>query len=336
MGAGVGAGGDSACCRARPASPPRSASRPARPGPRSATSSRPRASSSAARTGGTRGSRRPAPLPVDDVYGLACPSADQCAMVGTTWVGFPAVGAGAVAQSIDAGLTFRSSPTSYVPITLTAVACPSASGCVAVGGHTVARLTLLHPSGTQRRRDPRPGRLRRAPTSSRHLDVTPVQAHVRGRIPRQRGHTPVDSGPEQGCDWKRAGVRGLPSPERWRTVMPQTCPQCQSEAADDADYCPSCGAALSAHLDGHPGCSRRERSRDGRRGGAPAGAAAAGVRRAGLQVRRGPLVAGRPDRRGRHDRAVHLAVPALVHRLRIGFTADPSSGSVRTGGSTSC
>jgi hypothetical protein len=85
-------------------------------------------------------------LPVDDVYGLACPSAEQCAMVGTTWVGFPAVGTGGVAESTDAGLTFLSSPTSYVPITLTAVDCPSASGCVAVGGDTVARLTLLHPA----------------------------------------------------------------------------------------------------------------------------------------------------------------------------------------------
>jgi len=83
--------------------------------------------------------------PVDDVYGLACPSNVQCAMVGTTWVGSPALDTGGVAESTDAGLTFRSSPTSYVPITLTAVACPSSSGCVAVGGNTVARLTLLHP-----------------------------------------------------------------------------------------------------------------------------------------------------------------------------------------------
>jgi hypothetical protein len=84
-------------------------------------------------------------LPVDDVYGLACPSDNQCAMVGTTWVGSPAVGTGGVAESTDAGLTFSSSPTSYVPITLTAVACPSTSHCVAVGGNTVARLTLLSP-----------------------------------------------------------------------------------------------------------------------------------------------------------------------------------------------
>jgi zinc-ribbon domain len=28
--------------------------------------------------------------------------------------------------------------------------------------------------------------------------------------------------------------------------MPQTCPTCQSQAADDATFCPSCGAALSS------------------------------------------------------------------------------------------
>jgi hypothetical protein len=89
--------------------------------------------------------------PVDDVYGLACPSADQCAMVGTTWTRFPVVGTGGVAESTDAGLTFLSSPTSYVPITLSAVDCPSASGCIAVGGDTVARLTLLRPAKHARR-----------------------------------------------------------------------------------------------------------------------------------------------------------------------------------------
>ena len=84
-------------------------------------------------------------VPVDDVYGMACPSTTQCAMVGTKWVGFPAVGTGAVAQSIDAGGTFRSSATAYVPITLTAVVCPSTVACVAVGGDTVARVALLQP-----------------------------------------------------------------------------------------------------------------------------------------------------------------------------------------------
>jgi photosystem II stability/assembly factor-like uncharacterized protein len=95
-------------------------------------------------------------VPVDDVYGVACPSATQCAMVGTKWAGFPAVGTGAVARSTDAGTTFQSSATAYIPITLTAVACPSTAGCVAVGGDTVARLALLRlkrhpqPAGAQR------------------------------------------------------------------------------------------------------------------------------------------------------------------------------------------
>lgn len=90
-------------------------------------------------------------LPVEDVYGMDCPSAAQCAMVGTYWFGLPEVGVGSVAQSIDAGVTFHSSKTSYTPITLAAVSCPSTARCIAVGGHTVAQLTLLHPrrhSGT--------------------------------------------------------------------------------------------------------------------------------------------------------------------------------------------
>jgi zinc-ribbon domain len=34
--------------------------------------------------------------------------------------------------------------------------------------------------------------------------------------------------------------------------MPQTCPQCQSEAADDATFCASCGSSLSAASTGAP------------------------------------------------------------------------------------
>ena len=64
-------------------------------------------------------------------------------MVGTDWVGLPAVGTGAVAQSVDGGQTFRASTAAYVPLSLTALACPTSTACVAVGGNTVARLTLL-------------------------------------------------------------------------------------------------------------------------------------------------------------------------------------------------
>jgi hypothetical protein len=34
--------------------------------------------------------------------------------------------------------------------------------------------------------------------------------------------------------------------------MPKTCPQCQSEAADAATFCPSCGASLAAATAGAP------------------------------------------------------------------------------------
>jgi photosystem II stability/assembly factor-like uncharacterized protein len=98
------------------------------------------------------------PVPVDDVFGVACPSAAQCAMVGTKWIGFPAVATGAVAQSVNGGVTFRASTAAYIPISLTALSCPTSSRCVAVGGDTVARLTLVTP-----KRAPKPSRPDRLP-----------------------------------------------------------------------------------------------------------------------------------------------------------------------------
>jgi photosystem II stability/assembly factor-like uncharacterized protein len=85
------------------------------------------------------------PKAVDDVYGLACPSAQQCVMVGTKWYGYPAIALGGVAQSVDGGTTFVSSPSAYVPVTLTALACPGTAACIAVGGDTLARIALVHP-----------------------------------------------------------------------------------------------------------------------------------------------------------------------------------------------
>jgi hypothetical protein len=87
--------------------------------------------------------------PVDDTHGLACPSAQRCAMVGTDWAGNPAVGAGAVAQSHDGGQTFTPSSSAYVPLSLTALSCPTSVGCIAVGGDTLARVSL-HPTPNQR------------------------------------------------------------------------------------------------------------------------------------------------------------------------------------------
>ena len=51
-----------------------------------------------------------------------------------------------MAQSRDGGTTFTLSSTAYAPITMTAVACPSQAGCVAVGGNVVARITLVQPT----------------------------------------------------------------------------------------------------------------------------------------------------------------------------------------------
>lgn len=87
-----------------------------------------------------------APPPIDDVYGVECPSARVCAMVGTAWKGTPPVGTGAVAQSGDAGATYKVSSTAYVPLTLTALSCPDATRCIAAGGDTLARITVIAPT----------------------------------------------------------------------------------------------------------------------------------------------------------------------------------------------
>ena len=83
--------------------------------------------------------------PVADVFDIECPSATVCAMVGTVWKGTPAVGSGAVAQSGDAGTTFHLSAAAYVPLTLTALSCPSTSTCFAAGGDSLARVTMAPP-----------------------------------------------------------------------------------------------------------------------------------------------------------------------------------------------
>lgn len=95
--------------------------------------------------GGMTWSASPDVPSVDDIFGVACPTPTSCALVGTKWVGTPVIGTGAVAESKDAGATFTPSATAYTPLTLTAVACPTAVACVAVGGDTVARITLPLP-----------------------------------------------------------------------------------------------------------------------------------------------------------------------------------------------
>jgi photosystem II stability/assembly factor-like uncharacterized protein len=92
--------------------------------------------------GGHTWTPSPATPPVNNIFGVDCPLVKVCVMVGTRWVGGTAVGTGAVARSTDGGTTFIRSTTAYTPLTLTAVACPTDTTCLAVGGDTVARLTL--------------------------------------------------------------------------------------------------------------------------------------------------------------------------------------------------
>ncbi len=92
--------------------------------------------------GGQTWTRSPSTPSIDDVFGIACPSPRECAMVGTKWVGQPAIGTGGVAQSRDSGYSFVASTTEYTPLPLTALACPTARSCIGVGGNTLARIVL--------------------------------------------------------------------------------------------------------------------------------------------------------------------------------------------------
>ncbi len=95
--------------------------------------------------GGKTWTDAPARPSIDDIFGLACPSPLICAMVGTKWVGSPAIGTGGVAQSHNGGSTFIASTTEYVPLPLTALDCPSTQACIGVGGNTLAQIVLSKP-----------------------------------------------------------------------------------------------------------------------------------------------------------------------------------------------
>jgi hypothetical protein len=106
--------------------------------------------------GGHTWTASPAVPPVNNIFGIDCPLAQLCIMVGTLWVDGTPVGIGGVARSMDGGASFRLASTAYTPLTLTAVDCPTSQGCIAVGGDTVARIGLAgqHPAPAGPRRMP--------------------------------------------------------------------------------------------------------------------------------------------------------------------------------------
>jgi photosystem II stability/assembly factor-like uncharacterized protein len=86
--------------------------------------------------------------PVDDIEGIACPGPSECAMVGAEWPSTTSTAHGSVAVSSNAGVTFKTSSTAYVPLPLAALTCPSTVSCIGVGGATLARIALPRPSTT--------------------------------------------------------------------------------------------------------------------------------------------------------------------------------------------
>jgi photosystem II stability/assembly factor-like uncharacterized protein len=96
--------------------------------------------------------------PVNNIFGIACPLPQVCALVGTQWIGHTDVGVGAVAVSVNGGASFHRARTAYTPLTLTALTCPTVQTCIAVGGDTVARIALGAPPSRSVKSHPAPSR----------------------------------------------------------------------------------------------------------------------------------------------------------------------------------
>ncbi len=83
----------------------------------------------------------------DDAYGVACPEATVCLVVGTDWVGKdPPRPTGAILATLDGGRSWRAARLRYVPVGVAAVACPVVDRCLAAGGNVLVTVTLpVHP-----------------------------------------------------------------------------------------------------------------------------------------------------------------------------------------------
>jgi photosystem II stability/assembly factor-like uncharacterized protein len=96
--------------------------------------------------GGRTWSAAGAPPGIGDAVAVACPTTRRCTAVGTAWTGTaPPAPVGAVATTNDGGATWREPAGPRLATGLVAVACPTATDCVAGGGDLLAGLSLPAP-----------------------------------------------------------------------------------------------------------------------------------------------------------------------------------------------
>src|SRR6516165_5095448 len=77
-------------------------------------------------------------------------------------------------------------------------------------------------------------------------------------IPSQGGSTPVKLTCRTELPVRRTFERqgSLVARPGWRTVMPKTCSQCQTENPDQANHCLNCGALLAGGTTAGPGAGQ--------------------------------------------------------------------------------
>ena len=228
-----------------------------RPPPRSATSPQPRARCLGRTTAATTVVAHSA---TGRRHLRASPALrPTCAVVGPTGPTVPPSPRVRLAQSRDGGTKLSPLPCRLRPITLTAWPARARPAASAVGGIVVARITArAAPAAAHTTFDhhltpgsaPGPTSRGTRPTASDPRFFAASQGLEEAGSLGSGGQTPVvlrrrrTATSVAGC-----GPAGLPPTRAWRTAMPKTCPQCQSQAPDDANHCFELrGAPLVPHL----------------------------------------------------------------------------------------
>ncbi len=78
-----------------------------------------------------------------DAFGVGCPQAKVCVVVGTDWAAStPPQPSAGIVDTVDGGGSWRRATLKYVPVGLSSIACPTYNRCVGAGGNVLVSISL--------------------------------------------------------------------------------------------------------------------------------------------------------------------------------------------------